>query len=110
MNEQEEVGVNIKFENGSDMNFNRRTMALHTHFGKLAVYDHIRLKKPDQQTLLVFEGGAHHLYKPLLEFILRNDYPMYMNKVEVEDIVKEQLLSSQAKKMGDTIPDDWDAK
>lgn len=76
--------------NGEQYNANRHNTLLFTHFGELAMYDHVYMI-PVQGENVVLGGyiwSDHKLYLPLREFIQVHNLPQRLNSNDVaqEDI------------------------
>lgn len=109
---EHEYGIRLSFPDGTSERFNRKSMELRTYFGKLAVYDHIWLTRTGQEEdgtekspMVIFETKP--IYKDMLEFILRNNFPMHMNMIQASPHIVELYENDAKKDLGDTIPEDW---
>ena len=103
--EEIDGGIRLNFPDGTNEVFTRKKMELRTYFGKLAIYDHVFLRCDDERGMVVFDGEP--LYKPLVEFVLKNNYPMLMNMVNISDGIKEVYEEDAKRGFGDTFPEEW---
>ena len=104
----ENENIRINFPDGKSEELDRRRLALHTHIGKLALYDHVRMKRDDDSIVVLFSN--RNTYAPLVNVIEKYQYPMYLNKPDVEPMIENLYLEDSLKDLDDTIPKEWGDK
>lgn len=87
---------------------NRGNARLYTHMGHLAIYDHVFVSGDEELLgfyVFNFVGG----FDELKDFMLRNEYPSYLNMTEVSqgDIDAYDRVIQASMGDIDAIPDDW---
>ena len=106
LDDENEPRATLNTPNGEQL-VHRGNARLYTHLGHLACYDHAFITKEDNMGFYVFNfvGG----YPELKEFMLRNDFPAYLNQTEVSqaDIDAFERIVQKGANIPDTLPDDW---
>jgi len=93
---------------GGEKEIHRGNARLYTHLGRLAIYDHAFISGDDYNSgfyIFNFVGG----YDELKAFMLRNDFPAYLNQTEVAQGDIDAYDRIIQKDMGDFdgVPEDW---
>ena len=104
-NYEEEPFVTLSIGSGEFV-ATRENTRLYTHLGALALYDHVFCSSEDRGFYIFsFVEG----YPILKQYMLENNYPMYLNQTEVAQVDVDAYDRSIQRSMGDIdhIPDDW---
>lgn len=99
---------------GVEREARRDNTVLYTFMGKLAVYNHVFFTfdqeegKP-QQGLYIYKSVLPDMYTRAEEFIVDNEFPQYLNLLEVSEVDQVNLHRVLARDLvtTDTIPEEW---
>ena len=109
---------------GKEFSVRPENTTLYTYLGKTAIdgvevdnshYNHIRIEQDkddeDKSKFIIFPGNE--LYETILNHVVENDYPMYINRREVhEEVLKgrksaiDNMVDREISDV-DTVPEDW---
>lgn len=106
LNDENEPRANLNLPDGEQL-IHRGNARLYTHLGHLALYDHAFITRDDGLGFYVFNfvGG----YPELSDFMLRNQFPAYLNQTEVAQVDIDAYDRVIQKSAGDIdhVPDEW---
>lgn len=86
---------------------------LFTFLGRLAIYNHIFVQTGDEDDRVMvgtYVFSTHSVYQDIVNFMVEEDFPMMLNRLEVPDCdvnAYNRMIEQHMGDVGDTIPDDW---
>lgn len=92
---------------GGEFDAYRDNTRLYTHLGSLAIYDHVFCTRENEQGFYIFNFVDG--YSTIKKFMLKNDYPAYLNQTEVAQCDVDAYERSIQRFLGDIdyLPENW---
>lgn len=105
--------MKLNMAEGREFDSTPLNTTLFTYLGRLACYDHVFIQTGDEDDATMvgtYVFNTHPVYPEMTQFMLENNYPMVLNRIEVPDCdvdAWQRMVAQQTDDLEGGIPDSW---